>query len=278
MALRNFKDLVAKKWDEGHFLCVGLDTDVEKIPKSVRTKDVAKSILAFNQAIVDATKDIVCAFKPNSAFYEAEGIAGWQALKDTVDYILRIAPDVPLILDAKRGDIGNTNNGYVKMAFDSLGVDAITVQPYAGGEALSPFFERREKGIFVLVKTSNSGSDEFQNLKVDGELLYKRVTRAVVEDWNKHGNCGVVVGTTYPEEMREVRAIARDMPILMPGTGVQGGDLKQSVKAAKNSKGQGMIISASRAVLYASGDDEFAEAARSKAQEYDSAIRNTLIG
>jgi orotidine-5'-phosphate decarboxylase len=270
--MRTFNDLISAKWDERKYLCVGLDPDLKKIPTSI-SGSPRERIVAFNRAIVDATKDIVCAFKPNSAFYEAEGIEGWQALKDTCDYIYEAAPDVPIILDAKRSDIGNTNEGYARMAFDFFRADAITVHPYQGGEALAPFFARTEKGIIVLVKTSNPGSGEFQALDTDGEPLYLRVTRQVVHEWNKNGNCCIVVGATYPHELEQVRAIAPDIPILIPGTGAQGGDLEATVKAA----GGKMFINVSRAVLYASSNPDFVEAARAQALIYDGAIRAALL-
>lgn len=273
--MRNFNTLLRAQWDEGKFLCVGLDPDVAKIPAHI-TGTPQERIVAFNRAIIDATKDIVCAFKPNSAFYEAYGQDGWLALQETCDYIHAAAPEVPIILDAKRGDIGNTNEGYAAMAFDILRVDAITVQPYMGGESLAPFFARKDKGVIVLCKTSNAGN-EFQDIDVGGEPLYVRVARAVVGSWNVNGNCAMVVGATHPEELRAIRAIAPEVPLLMPGIGAQGGDLEASVVAGKDARGQGMIINASRAVLYASSGTDFAEAACAKAQEYDSAIRTALV-
>lgn len=277
MANRHFGELVRAQWDKGHFLCVGLDPELSKIAESVRMENVGDTIIAFNRAIVDATKDIVVAYKPNAAFYESEGVEGWRALKETVAYIHAVAPQVPVILDAKRGDIGNTNKGYARMAFDLVGADAVTVQPYVGGESLEPFLGRSDKGVFVVVKTSNEGSGEFQNLECNGESLYKTVARHVAEKWNKNGNCGVVVGTTYPEEMRDVRAIVGTIPILMPGTGAQGGDLEASVQAGKNKNGSGMIINVSRAVLYASDQSDFASAARTRAQEFAGVISKALV-
>jgi orotidine-5'-phosphate decarboxylase len=273
---RNFAKLLKSRWDAGNFLCVGLDPDFNKIPEIIRASSARETIVAFNKAIIDATKDMVCTFKPNPAFYEAEGLEGWQALKETIEYILSSAPDVPILLDAKRGDIGNTNEGYARMAFDFFEVDAITLQPYQGGDALAPFFERKNKGHFILVRTSNPGAKEFQDLKIDGKPLYDVVARTVADSWNTNNNCGVVVGATYPKELQEVRALIGDMPILMPGAGAQGGDLEASVKAGKNSAGQGIIINASRAVLYASSGKDFADAARTRAREYHSAIQKAL--
>ncbi len=276
MAARNFRELLESRWEHGNFLCVGLDSELSKIPVSAHKGTVYETILSFNKAIVDATKDLVCAFKPNSAFYEAHGDEGWRALRNTVSYIHEAAPEVPVILDAKRADIGNTNDGYVEAIFDHLGVDAATVHPYLGAEALQPFLTRAEKGIIVLCKTSNHGAGEFQDMLVDGEPLYRVVAKHVARDWNRNGNCGLVVGATYPEDLKEVRAIAGDMPILIPGIGPQGGDLEKTVAAGKDSRGRGMIISASRAVIFASSGEDYAEAARRKATELDGAIRKAM--
>lgn len=273
---RNFGNLLDAQWEQKKFLCVGLDPDISKIPAHVGESSLGDRFFAFNKAIVDATKDIVCVYKPNPAFYEAEGTEGWVALQRTIEYIIQTAPNVPVILDAKRGDIGNTNAGYARMAFDFFEADAITVQPYQGGDALAPFFERSEKGILVLVKTSNPGSGEFQDLEVDGQPLYLKVAQAVAHTWNQHKNCGVVVGATYPSELQLVREIIGDMPILMPGTGAQGGDLKAAVQAGKNASSKGMMINASRSIIYASSESDFAEAARKEAQRLDGAIRAAL--
>jgi orotidine-5'-phosphate decarboxylase len=273
---RNFRELLEAQWDEKKFLCIGLDTDIEKIPGHMRSIGAHECITAFNRAIIDATKDVAGSYKPNSAFYEAHGDEGWSALCETVEYIREQAPGVPVILDAKRGDIGNTNKGYIDAAFERMSADAITVSPYMGGESLAPFLELKDKGIIVLCRTSNPGAGEFQDMKVDGEPLYKAVARRVAGEWNGNGNCAVVVGATYPGELSEVRAIVGDMPILIPGIGVQGGDLEKTVHAGKDGRGRGMMIAASRAIIYASSGPDFAEAARAKAQELDGAIRNAL--
>lgn len=276
MAEGNFRELLEAKWDEKKFLCVGLDSDFEKIPESVRKGSVRETIVAFNRAIVDAARDLVCAFKPNPAFYEAHGEEGWQALWETIACIREIAPEIPVILDAKRADIGNTNNGYVSSAFQHLRVDAITVHPYVGSEALAPFLNQKEKGIIVLCKTSNHGAGEIQDLDVGGTPLFKVIATHVAERWNTNGNCGLVVGATYPKELREVRAIVGDMPILIPGIGAQHGDLEKTVAAGKDSRGRGMIISASRSVIFASAGEDFAQAARREAQRLDAKIRTSL--
>jgi orotidine-5'-phosphate decarboxylase len=260
-----FTALLEQCWHKQNFVCVGLDPGYERFPASVKqTGAVDESVFRFNQGIIDATHDLVCAYKPNSAFYEALGEHGLRALRMTMRYLKERYPHIPVILDVKRADIGNTNLGYVSAAFDVLGADAVTVHPYLGREALSPFLERRDKGILVLVKTSNPGSGEFQNLPVGAaqEPLYQVVAHHVARDWNTHGNCALVVGATYPDELRQVRAIAGDVPILIPGIGAQGGDVAATVQAGKDSRGWGMIISSSRSVIFASSGEDFAQAAR----------------
>src|SRR3989338_4688650 len=276
MAERNFKQLLEAQWGKGKFVCVGLDSDLEKIPEAAKLPGVRETLVGFNRAIVDTTKDLVCAYKPNSAFYEAHGDEGWRALRETIQYINDVAPMVPVILDAKRADIGNTNNGYVASAFDHLHADAITVHPYFGSDALTSFFERTEKGIIILCRSSNPGSGEIQSLKVDGAPLYQVIARMAAGPWNAKGNCSVMVGATFPEELAEVRKIVGDMPILIPGVGTQGGDLEKTVAAGKDSRGRGMIISVSRAVIFTSDCADFAERAREKVTALHGAIKAAL--
>lgn len=226
-------------------VCVGLDSDVRKLPRHF--EDEKYSQFAFNKAIIDATHDLVCAYKPNSAFYEARGAGGIEELKMTCDYINKTYPEIPIILDAKRGDIGSSNEAYVAYAFDYLGASAITLHPYLGREALQPFLDRKDKGCIILCKTSNPGAGEFQ----DVGLLYQRVARNVSSTWNSNGNCMLVVGATYPEELAAVRRIVGDMTILVPGIGTQGGDVEKTVKVSVNSKGTGMIINSSRSIIFA---------------------------
>jgi len=263
--MNTFISLLAERWQKNTFVCVGLDADYQQLPETVKQgKSVEEALFAFNRAIIDATHDLVCAYKPNAAFYEAQGDGGLRALMRTVQYIKEVYPSIPTILDAKRADIGSTNLGYVQAAFDIIGVDAITVHPYLGKEALAPFLTRAEKGILVLVKTSNPGAGEFQDLLVGPaqEPLYQVIARHVAEQWNANGNCGIVIGATYPEDLRKARAIVGDMPILIPGIGTQGGAVAATVAAGKNSKGQGMIINASRGIIFASRGSDFAQAAR----------------
>ena len=239
------------RFKEGKFICVGLDSEVSKLPKG-------QTQLSFNQAIVKATHDLVAAYKPNSAFYEAEGAKGWETLKKTIAFIHEVAPKTRVILDAKRADIGNTSLSYARSAFEDLGADAITLNPYLGGEALQPFLDYKEKGCFILCRTSNVGAQEFQDLQVDGEPLYLRVARQVANHWNKNKNCGLVVGAIVPEELKKIRQVAGDLPFLVPGVGAQGGDVKTVLENA----GKNCLINISRSVLFASKGPDFQDAAR----------------
>ncbi len=239
---RSFRHRVEARWDRGLFVSVGLDPVWTQLPDTVKaahdgagdTASRAAAVVSFCRAIVDATADLACAFKPNAAFFEAFGAPGAEALLDVMRYIGEAAPDVPIIYDAKRADIGSTNVGYAEDAFDRLGADAITVHPYLGCEALAPFLDRTDKGVIVLVRTSNPGGGELQNLRVDGEPLYSIVARRVAEHWNRNGNCAVVVGATVQDELAAVRAIVGDMPILIPGIGAQGGDLRRTVEGGRD--------------------------------------------
>ena len=267
--------MLEQQWEQDNFVCVGLDTDYNRIPAALKENiPVEDAVFAFNRAIVDATHDLVCAYKPNAAFYEARGDAGFRALQQTVRYIKQMYPHIPVILDAKRADIGSTNLGYVESTFDLLGVDAITVHPYLGQEALAPFLARKEKGIIVLAKTSNPGAGEFQDLLVGEaqEPLYQVVARHVAARWNTNGNCALVVGAPYPAELKQVRSIVGDMPILIPGIGAQGGEIEATVNAGKDSRDRGMIINASRSIIYASSNNDFAQAARNAAEQLKAEI------
>jgi orotidine-5'-phosphate decarboxylase len=245
-------------------VCVGLDSDSGKIPDHI--KRMPHPQFAFNKKIIDATHDTVCAYKPNVAFYEANGDAGIRALKLTCDYLKTTYPDIPIILDAKRADIGSTNDGYVHFAYGYLGVDAVTLHPYLGREALKPFLDRADKGCIILCRTSNPGAGEFQDLPVSGGkakgiMMYEMVARHVVDSWNANGNCLLVVGATYPEELSRVREIVGDMTLLVPGIGAQGGDVEKTMKAGLNSKNAGMIVNSSRGIIFASNGIDFAKRA-----------------
>jgi len=241
-------------------VCVGLDVEAARVPPRVRERP--DWIAHFNAGIVEATADLVCCYKPNLGFYEALGSAGWDGLRQT----LAILPaDVPVLLDAKRGDIGSTAQAYARALFDDLGADAATVNPYMGFDAVEPFLAYHDRGVFVLCKTSNPGAADFQDLvcTVDGRSapLFEHVARAAVR-WNQHGNVGLVVGATQPGAFRAVRAIAPTVPLLVPGVGAQGGDLAMAVAEGVDTHGAGVLVASSRAIVYASSDDNWQAAAR----------------
>jgi len=274
--MANFMEMLKQHWQARRFLCVGLDTDYEKLPPVAKSNSVTQAIFDYNQAIIEATASYVCAFKPNIAFYEGYGVAGLEALSKTNEYLRHNYPEIPIILDAKRADIGNTNSGYVKEAFQVLGAHAITVHPYLGQEALQPFLDCQDFGVIVLCHTSNPGAGEFQELKVNGEALYQIVARKVSSEWNQHGNCCLVVGATYPEQLLEVRRVAPTLPLLIPGIGAQGGDLEATVRNGLTASGDGIIINASRSILYASNGADFQAAAAAEAAHLDQAIREIV--
>lgn len=276
MNTRSFIQLLRSRWALGTAVCVGLDTEYAKIPEHLKKGDVRVALFSFNKAIIDATAEYVCAYKPQSAYYEAGGPDGIAALIDTAQYVREKYPEIPLILDAKRADIGSTNDAYVKAAFEIGGFDAITLHPYLGAEALKPFLDQKDKGCIILCRTSNPGAGEFQDLMVDGEPLYTHVAHRVSGEWNKNGNCALVVGATYPEELACVRQIIGDMPILIPGIGAQGGDVEKTVKAGKNSSGEGMIINSSRGIIFASHGEDFSERARQETLTLRNEIQSYL--
>jgi len=239
-------------------LCVGLDPDPSRFPEVV-----GGSVFDFCMAIVDATADTACAFKPQIAYFAATGAE--RKLELICAAIRDRYPDVLLVLDAKRGDIGPTAQQYAHEAFDRYGAHVVTVNPYLGTDSVEPFLRHPDGGVFVLCRTSNPGSGDFQSLSVDGEPLYLHIARRVATEWNEIGDCGLVVGATYPSELSEVRAIVDDLPLLVPGVGAQGGDVQATVDAGIDSSGFGMVINSSRAILYASAGPDFAEAARAEA-------------
>ncbi len=266
-----------KLWDKNKFVCIGLDPVQEKLPVSItkKYKSIDEQYFQFNKAIIDATADLVCAYKPQVAHYEERGVEGWKALDKTAKYLHKNCPKIPVIIDAKRADIGSTNTYYAKAFFDQMGFDAITVNPYFGKEALKSFLDYKDKGIIILVRTSNPGAGEFQDIKnKKGEPLYLTIAKNVANNWNENGNCCIVVGATYPDELSQIRKVVGNMPILIPGIGVQGGDVDSTVKAGMDSRGWGMIIHSSRAIIFASSGPDFAEAARRKTIELDKQISN----
>jgi len=260
-----FEDkLAAAQQRNRSWLCVGLDIVASKLPLPLQEMD--EPVLPFAREIVDATRDLVCAFKPNLGFFLAGGAAGIIALERLIRYI---PSDIPIILDGKFGDIGSTAEQYARAAFQTFGVDAVTVSPYVGADAIQPFLAYPDKGVFVLARTSNPGAGELQNLVVeyraDGaerEMLYETVVRKATE-WHRQGpgTCGLVVGATYPQGLEHVRSLAPDLLFLIPGVGAQGGDLAAAIKHGSTSSGVGPVINVSRGVLYASGREDFAKAA-----------------
>ena len=254
-------------------LCVGLDPEPAKFPAHLRGRPDA--VFEFCRAIVDATADLVCCFKPQFAHFAALRAEG--VLERLIAHIHATHPGVPVILDAKRGDIGSTAQHYAAEAFERYGADAVTANPYLGRDSVQPFLDRADKGVIVLCRTSNPGARDLQDLIVPdgiggGRPLYQHVAQLVAREWNTNGNCAVVVGATYPEELREVRTLVGEMPILVPGVGAQGGDVEAVVRNGKNAQGVGLIISSSRAILYAGSGEDFAHAARREAQKLREAI------
>jgi orotidine-5'-phosphate decarboxylase len=261
-----YKDKLAriqKKNDS--FVCVGLDSDLLKLPKFLLKNRYPQFV--FNKAIIDATHNFVCAYKPNSAFYEAHGEHGILQLKMTCDYLREKYKQIPIILDVKRADIGESNDRYARFAFEYLGVDAMTLHPYLGHEALEPFLKHADKGCYILCRTSNPGAGELQDLKVDGKPLYQVVAKMVANTWDKNRNCGLVVGATYPGELKTVRKIAPNLQLLIPGVGAQGGDLQKAVQYAANKSGDGFIISSSRGIIFAGSGEDFAKKAQIEAKK-----------
>jgi orotidine-5'-phosphate decarboxylase len=238
-------------------LCVGLDSDHTRLP--ARFADHETPQFAFNRWIIEQTHEYASAYKPNMAFYEARGSQGIHELKLTLDYLREHHPDILTVCDAKRADIGSTNVGYVEAVFDTLGFDSITLHPYLGSEAMQPFLARADKGCIILCRTSNPGASEFQDLNVGGVPLWHRVAETVRDRWNANGNCMLVVGATYPEEMSTIREIVPEMPFLVPGIGAQGGDIQATISAGQDARGGGLIVSASRGVIFS---DDPAAAAR----------------
>ncbi len=306
MADRNFTALLQEKWREGKSICVGLDSDPAKIPDHI-TGNINDRIFTFNKAIIDATHHLVVAYKPNSAFYEASGLLGLEGLRRTIQYANNVAPDIPVILDCKRGDIDNTNLGYTDFAFAYNRADAITVHPTLGSEAMKPFLDQKDKGIVVLCRTSNKGAGEFQDLEVQIDkkefdelsslnvrcwlrakeyyttLLFLHVAYQVSRFWNQNNNCALVVGATYPKELAEVRRIVGKMPILIPGVGFQQKDvplidqMRAVVEAGQDSDGDGIIINNSRGVIFKSNGTDFDEAAATELQKLDNLSRQFRI-
>ncbi|MCX8085269.1 MAG: orotidine-5'-phosphate decarboxylase [Rhodocyclaceae bacterium] len=261
-----FTELLAGAWAKNDsLLCVGLDPDPAKFPPHL--KDKPDRIYRFCTAIVDATADLVCAFKPQIAYFAARRAEA--ELEAIIHHIHEFHPGIPVILDAKRGDIGPTAEQYAIEAFERYKADAVTVNPYMGRDSLEPWLAYADKGVILLCRTSNPGGSDLQALEVGASrtALFERVAEKVAKEWNTTGQCGLVVGATFPQELARVRAIVGDMPLLVPGIGAQGGDISATVKAGQTAAGTGLIINSSRAILYAGQGEDFAQAARGAALE-----------
>ena len=253
-------------------LCVGLDPDPARFPAHLKGRDDA--IFAFCAAIADATADLVCCFKPQIAYFAARRAE--DQLEALIAHIHAKHPGIPVILDAKRGDIGSTAEQYAVEAFERFQADAVTVNPYMGRDSVEPYLAYPDKGVILLCRTSNPGGSDLQFLDVGGpgtpERLYERVARLVANEWNTTGQCALVVGATFPAEIERVRALTGDLPLLVPGIGAQGGDIEATVKAGRTGAGTGLMINSSRAILYAGKGEDFAEAARAAARDTRDAI------
>ncbi len=249
-------------------LCVGLDTDIRKLPKFL-LETSKNPLFDFNKEIINATKDLVCAYKLNLAFYEVSGKDGFVALEKTIQYI---PSNILIILDGKRNDIGNTAQKYAQSLFDTLKADAVTINPYLGKDGISPFLDYKDKCSFILCRTSNPSAGDFQDLVVSSTPVYQIVAQKIHE-WNANKNCGAVVGATYPEELKTVRAIlGENIPILIPGIGKQGGDIEKTVKNGTNVKGEMALINSSREIIFAGDEEDFSEQSRKKAES----VRNDI--
>lgn len=259
-----FMQQLQARWTQANSLvCVGLDPEPAKFPAYL--KAAPDAIFDFCRAIVDATAPHVCAFKPQIAYFAAH--AAEDALQRLIAHIHATHQGIPVILDAKRGDIGSTAQQYASEAFDRYRADAVTLNPYMGRDSAQPFLDRSDKGVILLCRTSNPGGADFQALDCGGQPLYLHVARTIARDWNMHGNCALVTGATWPQELAQVRAVVGDMPLLVPGIGAQGGDVQAVVRNGRDSHDAGLMISSSRAILYASDGDDFAQAAAAAARD-----------
>jgi orotidine-5'-phosphate decarboxylase len=265
-----FIDKLRARWrDADTLLCVGLDPDPAKFPD--RFVNDPDALFAFCRDIADATAEYACAFKPQIAYFAAHN-DGEAQLQRLIAHLNGAHPDVPVILDAKRGDIGSTAQQYACEAFERFGADAVTLNPYMGRDSADPFLQYNDRGCVFLCHTSNPGARDFQELLVDGAPLYQHIARTIAGEWNADGNCALVVGATFPEELAVIRGIVGDMPLLIPGVGAQGGDVEAVVRNGKTADGTGLMIKSSRGILYASRGERYAEAAADAARELRDAI------
>lgn len=264
-----FIEKLSAAWQtQNSLLCVGLDPDPAKFPAHLKGRDDA--IFEFCKTIVDTTADLACSFKPQIAYFAAHRAE--EQLEALIAHIHTKHPKIPVILDAKRGDIGSTAEQYALEAFERFKADAVTVSPYMGRDSVTPYLAYPEKGVILLCRTSNPGGSDLQFLDVGGEKLFERIARLVATEWDTTGQCALVIGATFPAEIARVRSLVGDMPLLVPGIGAQGGDIESTVKAGKTAAGTGLMISSSRAILYAGKDEHYGEAARKVAQETRDAI------
>lgn len=266
-------DIILEIKKKESFLCVGLDTDINKIPDFLKT--TSDPIFAFNKAIIDATAPYVIAFKPNVAFYEAYGPKGWESLQKTAQYIKTTYPNIFLIADAKRGDIGNTSTQYAKAFFERLPFDAITVAPYMGSDSIKPFLEFKNKFVIILALTSNAGANDFQYFKQDNYYLFEKILQ-VTQNWADHNQIMYVVGATRAEMLKKIRDIVPNHFLLVPGVGAQGGSLQQVAQYGINQQ-CGLIVNSSRNIIFASNDKNFDTEAAHQAKLIQQEMRNILI-
>lgn len=260
----SFIKSIEAAWEKNNSLvCVGLDPDPGKIPEHLHRDEFP--VFEFNKAIIDSTADLVCAYKPQIAYYS--GSDREHEMSMTINYIHERYPLIPVILDAKRGDIGSTAAMYVKETYDKYKADAVTVNPYMGSDTLKPFLDRADKGVVILCRTSNPGAKDIQDLEVNGRKIYQIIANMAAQDWNYNNNVLLVVGATYPEELKDIRSIIGDLPLLVPGIGAQGGDVEKAVTNGKNSRGTGMIVNSSRGIIYAGQGTDFSGASRNAAME-----------
>ncbi len=262
----SFTSKLSAAWaSQQSMLCVGLDPDLARLPPELKGRP--DGILAFCKAIVDATAEAACAFKPQIAYFSA--LRAEDQLEDLCAYMHERYPHIPIVLDAKRGDIGATAEQYAREAFERYGADAVTVNPYMGFDSVEPYLGWQDRGVIILCRTSNPGGSDLQFLEINGKPLYLHVAELVADKWNRNGQCGLVVGATFPQELAQVRKVIGDMPLLVPGVGAQGGDVEATVKAGKTADGTGIMINSSRAILYASpqAGEDFTQAARRVARQ-----------
>ena len=265
----NFQNKLEERGGKvGSLLCVGLDPDFDKLPESI--KGHRYPFFAFNRLIIEKTADFVCAFKPQIAFYASRSAEN--ELLMTLDLLHSNYADIPLILDAKRGDVANTAQHYASEVFDRYRADALTVNPYMGGDSLTPFTERADKGVFILCRTSNPGSGDIQEINIGKQRLFEIIAHKAAKEWNGGKNVGLVVGATFPKDLKRIREIVGDMPLLIPGLGAQGGDIEATVTAGLCSRGSGMVINSSRGIIYAGKGVDFADRARFAARELRDSI------